>query len=152
MRKVFLLFALFFGFITFAQAQSHSKELFTAVIKNKPADADALLTAGADANAPVEMMPGFPTTFLIMAAGSGHLEVVKALVKHKAQVDKPDSFQATALMAAAANGSLEVVAFLLANGANPRAKDKDGKDVLASAKEGGNAQVIALIEQKLKAS
>ena len=87
-------------------------------------------------------MPGFPTTFLILAAGNGHLELVKILVKHKAQIDKADSFNATALMAAATNGSLDVVQFLLANGAN-------AKDALASAKEGGNAEVVKLIKSKL---
>ncbi|UOQ77579.1 ankyrin repeat domain-containing protein [Hymenobacter sp. 5516J-16] len=150
MKKLLLAITLFLAATTFSQAQTPTQKVYAAVIKNKPADVDALLSAGADANATVEMMPGFPTTFLIIAAGNGHLEVVKALVKNKAQVDKPDSFNATALMAAAANGSLAVVEFLLASGANPKAKDKDGKDVLASAKEGGNAEVLKLIQAKAK--
>ncbi len=132
-----------------AWAQTPTQKVYAAVVKNKPADVDALLAAGTDANAPVEMMPGFPTTFLIIAAGNGHLDVVKALLKNKAQVDKTDSFQMTPLMAAAANGSLDVVQFLLANGANPKAKDKDGKDMLAAAKEGENEDVIKLIKSKM---
>lgn len=149
MKQLLLAFALFLT-TTVALAQTPTQKVFGAVVKNNPADVETLLTAGADANAPVEMVPGFPTTFLIIAAGNGHLEVVKALIKHKAQVDKADSFNATALMAAAANGSLDVVEFLLAKGANPKAKDKDGKDVLANAKDGGNADVVKLIQAKAK--
>ena len=130
-------------------AQTATQKVYAAVVKNKPADVDALLGAGADANAAVEMMPGFPTTFLIIAAGNGHLDVVKVLLKNKAQIDKTDSFLMTPLMAAAANGSLDVVQFLLTNGANPKAKDKDGKDMLAAAKEGENEDVIKLIKSKL---
>ncbi|SNR59623.1 ankyrin repeat domain-containing protein [Hymenobacter mucosus] len=149
MKKLLLAFTLFLATVTLAQAQTPTQKVFTAVVKNKPADVDALLGAGADANTMVEMMPGFPTTFLIIAAGNGHLDVVKALLKNKAAVDKPDSFNATALMAAAASGHQEVVAYLLANGASAKAKDKDGKDVLASAKEGGNPEVLKLIQAKL---
>ena len=149
MKKLLLVFALFLATAAGAHAQTPTQKVYAAVVKNKPADVDALLAAGADANAPVEMMPGFPTTFLVLAAGNGHLDVVKALLKNKAQVDKTDSFGMTPLMAAAANGSPDVVEFLLANGANPKAKDKDGKDALAAAKESENADVIKLIKGKL---
>ncbi|RSK24691.1 ankyrin repeat domain-containing protein [Hymenobacter metallilatus] len=149
MKKLLLGLTLFIATLSFAQAQTATQKVYAAVVKNQPTAVDALLSAGADANAPVEMVPGFPTTFLVLAAGNGHLEVVKALLKNKAQVDKPDSFDVTPLMAAAAQGSLDVVQFLLASGANPKAKDKDGKDVLATAKEGGNADVVKLIQSKL---
>ncbi len=149
MKKLLLVFALFLASGCVAWAQTPTQKVYAAVAKNHPADVETLLAAGADANAPVEMMPGFPTTFLVIAAGNGHLDVVKALLKNKAQIDKTDSFQMTPLMAAAANGSLDVVEFLLANGANPKAKDKDGKDVLAAAKEGENEAVIKLVKSKL---
>ena len=150
MKKLLLVFALFLAISIRMQAQSATQKVYAAVMKNQPADVDKLLTAGADANAPVEMMPGFPTTFLVIAAGNGHLEVVQALIKNKAQVDKPDSFGVTPLMAAAGQGSLEVTQFLLSSGANPKAKDKDGKDVLANAKEGGNAEVVKYLQSKMK--
>lgn len=150
MKKLLLAFALFLAATTLSHAQTPTQKVYAAVMKNKAADVEALLMAGADANAAVEMMPGFPTTFLGIAAGNGHLDVVKALVKNKAQVDKPDSFNTTPLMAAAAGGHLPVVEFLLASGANAKAKDKDGKDVLTSAKEGGNAEVVKLIQAKAK--
>ena len=150
MKTLLLVFALFLGFLTTIHAQTPTQKVYAAVVKNQPDVLESLLAGGADANAPVEMMPGFPTTFLILAAGNGQLELVRILVKHRAQVDKPDSFNATALMAASLQGSLEVVEFLLANGANPKAKDTDGKDVLASAKEGGNKAVIKLIQDKAR--
>ncbi|OWP61444.1 hypothetical protein CDA63_19380 [Hymenobacter amundsenii] len=149
MKKLLLVFALFLASSSMVWAQTPTQKVYAAVVKDKPADVDALLGAGADANAPVEMMPGFPTTFLVIAAGNGHLDVVKVLLKNKAQIDKTDSFQMTPLMAAAANGSLDVVQFLLTNGANPKARDKDGKDMLAAAKEGENEDVIKLIKSKL---
>ncbi|UYZ63773.1 ankyrin repeat domain-containing protein [Hymenobacter weizhouensis] len=150
MKRLLLAITFFLSAAALAQAQTPTQKVYAAVVKNKPADVDALLTAGADVNAPVEMMPGFPTTFLIIAAGNGHLDVVKALVKNKAAIDKPDSFNATALMAAAAQGSAEVVEFLLTSGANPKLKDKDGKDALSNAKESGNADVVKLIQSKMK--
>lgn len=150
MKKLLLAFTIFLATVTLAAAQTPTQKVYAAVLKNKAAEVEALLTAGADANATVEMMPGYPTTFLIIAAGNGHLDVVKALVRNKAQVDKADSFNTTPLMAAAAGGHLPVVELLLTSGANPKAKDKDGKDVLASAREGGNAEVVKLLEAKAK--
>ncbi|AII53462.1 hypothetical protein N008_15945 [Hymenobacter sp. APR13] len=130
-----------------ANAQTATQKVYATIVKNQPEALEKLLAAGADANAPVEMVPGFPTTFLILAAGKGQLELVKILVKYKAQIDKNDSFNSTALMAAADEGSAEVAAFLLASGANPNAKDSDGKDVLAHAKEGGSSDVVKLIHK-----
>ncbi|MBC6698521.1 ankyrin repeat domain-containing protein [Hymenobacter puniceus] len=147
MKKSLLLFVLFLALPFFAKAQTTTQKVYATIIKNQPEALQALLAAGADANAPVEMVPGFPTTFLILAASKGQLELVRMLVAHKAQIDKADSFNSTALMAAADQGSAEVAAFLLANGANPNAKDNDGKDVLAHAREGGSADVIKLIHK-----
>ncbi|MBC8084697.1 MAG: ankyrin repeat domain-containing protein [Hymenobacter sp.] len=150
MKKILLAFVLFLGGTTLALAQTPTQKVYAAVVKNHPADVDALLKAGADANAPVEMMPGFPTNFLILAAGRSQTEIVKVLLQHKAQVNKPDSFNATALMAAAGEGNAELVSLLLAAGADPKIKDSDGKDALASAKESGNAEVVKLLQAKLK--
>ncbi len=150
MKKLLLVFVLFSGITTVALAQTPTQKVYAAVVKNKPTDVDALLKAGADPNAPVEMMPGFPTSFLILAAGQSRTEIVKILLQHKALVNKPDSFNATALMAAASEGNVELVNLLLTAGADPKLKDKEGKDALASAKESGNPEVIKLLEAKLK--
>ncbi|UOQ64631.1 ankyrin repeat domain-containing protein [Hymenobacter volaticus] len=150
MKKLLLVIVLFSGLATVTLAQTPTQKVYAAVVKNKPADVEALLKAGADPNAPVEMMPGFPTSFLILAAGRSQTEIVKILLQHKALVNKPDSFNATALMAAAGEGNMELVTLLLAAGADPKLKDNDGKDALASAKESGNAEVLKLLQTKSK--
>lgn len=133
-----------------ASAQTPAEELYTAVLKNNPTEVETLLSEGADANAAIEMIPGFPTTYLLIAADRNHPAVVKTLLKHKAQVNKADKFQLTPLMAAAAKGNLEIVQLLLTGGANARAKDEEGKTALAYAKEGNHAAVVALLEPKTK--
>lgn len=150
MKALLLTLALFLTFTCSALAQTPTQKVYAAVVKNKPAEVEALLTGGADPNAPVEMMPGFPTNFLILAAGRSQADIVKILLQHKALVNNTDSFKATALMAAAGEGSLEVVTLLLAAGADPKLKDSDGKDALAAAKANGNAEVIKLLQSKLK--
>lgn len=147
MKRLLLFFVLLLPLPFLANAQTATQKVYATVVKNQPEALQKLLAAGADANAPVEMVPGFPTTFLILAAGKGELELVKILVQYKAQIDKTDSFNATALMAAADQGSAEVTAFLLASGADPKAKDNDGKDVLAHAREGGSSDVVKLIHK-----
>lgn len=150
MPKAILFIATFFCYTFTAHAQAPSKELATAVLKNNAAAAETLLTAGANPNAVVEIVPGFPTTYLVTAAANGSLDLVKLLLKHKAQVNQPDGFKGTALMAAAGKGNKALVELLLASGADVRAKDDDGKDALVLAKESGNKDVVALLEQKLK--
>lgn len=147
MTRAILFLATFFclAFTTYAQAPS--KELATAVMKNNLAAAETLLTAGANPNAVVEIVPGFPTTYLVTAAGNGSLDLVKLLLKHKAQVNQPDGFKGTALMAAAGKGNKALVELLLASGADAKAKDDDGKDALTLAKEGNHPDVVALLEK-----
>ena len=148
MRRLLLLAAALVLLAGSARAQTPAKDLYVAVLKDKPAEVAALLTGPADANATVELVPGFPTTYLIIAAGHNHLAVAKLLLQHKALINKADSFQSTALMAAAAKGYAEMVALLLASGADPNAKDEDGKTALALAQAGNHAAVVALLSKK----
>ena len=150
MTRAIRLVATFFCLSFTAHAQAPSKELATAILKNNAAAAETLLTGGANPNATIEVVPGFPTTYLITAAGNGSLDLVKLLLKYKAQVNQPDGFKGTALMAAATKGDKAVVELLLASGADARAKDNDGKDALALAKEGGRQEIAALLAQKVK--
>lgn len=150
MKRVILFVATLFCFALTAHAQAPSKELATAILKNNAAAAETLLAAGANPNAAIEVVPGFPTTYLITAAANGRLDLVKLLLKHKAQVNQPDGFKGTALMAAATKGDKAIVELLLASGADVQAKDDDGKDALALAKEGGRQEIAALLAQKQK--
>ena len=150
MKKGILLAATLLCFTLATRAQSQNKELFAAIMKNNAAAAEPILTAGANPNTAIEIVPGVPTTYLITATGSGNLDMVKLLLKYKAQVNQPDAFKATALMAAAGKGHKAVVELLLASGADVKAKDDDGKDALALAKEAGKQDVAALLAQKMK--
>jgi len=146
-KRTIRFIAAFFCLALTSHAQAPSKELATAVLKKNLAAAETLLAGGANPNAVIEVVPGFPTTYLVTAAGSGSLDLVKLLLKHKAQVNQPDGFKVTALMAAAAKGNKAIVDLLLASGADAKAKDDEGKDALAMAKEGGNPEVVALLEK-----
>lgn len=152
MMRVLILSAVLSGFAFTAHAQSptQSHDLSKAILKKDAPAAETLLTAGANPNAAVEVVPGFQTTLLITADTTNNLDLVKLLLKFKAQVNQPDGFKGTALMAAVGKGNKAMVELLLSSGADARAKDDDGKDALALAKESGNAEIIALLEQKLK--
>lgn len=150
MKRVLFLAAALCCFVLNAQAQTSSPTLTKAVLKNDVPAVETLLASGVNPNAGIEVVPGFPTTCLITAASNNSLELVKLLLKHKAQVNQADAFKATALMAAAGKGNKPMVELLLGSGADVKAKDDDGKDALAMAKESGNKEVVTLLEQKMK--
>ena len=150
MKRILFLVGALCCFVFAAQAQAGNHNLTKAILKKDLPAAETLLGSGADPNAGLEVVPGFPTTYLITAASNNSLDLVKLLLKHKAQVNQADAFKATALMAAAGKGNKAMVELLLGSGADVKAKDEDGKDALAMAKEGGNLEVVALLEQKLK--
>lgn len=150
MKRALLFSAALYCFVFTTQAQTQSHELSKAILKNNASAAETLLISGANPNTVIEVVPGFPTTYLITAASNNSLDLVKLLLKYKAQVNQPDAFKATALMAAVGKGNKAMVELLLSSGADAKAKDGDGKDALALAKEGGNKEIIALLEQKLK--
>ena len=133
-----------------AQTPTPAQSLKKAVLKSDLPTTEALLKAGADPNAAIEIVPGSATTYLITAATNNSLDVVKLLLQAKAQVNQVDAFKTTALMTAVSRSNAAIVALLLASGADARAKDDDGKDALALAKESGNAAIITLLEAKLK--
>jgi len=150
MKRVLFLTIALACFVLSAQAQAPAQSLAKSILKKDAATAETLLAAGANPNAAIEVVPGFPTTCLITAASNNSLDLVKLLLKHKAQVNQADGFKSTALMAAAGKGNKAMVELLLASGADAKAKDDDGKDALAMAKESGNSEVVALLEQRLK--
>lgn len=150
MKKITLICFFLFSLLHAATAQDKGKELYTAVLKNNTAAVETLLKAGADPNHSIEIVPGFPTSYLIAAATNNNIAIVKALLQYKAKIDWRDAFQATALHYAASKGSKELIELLLASGADVQAKDEDGNTALASAKASGNKVAIALLEQRLK--
>ena len=64
-------------------------------------------------------------SLLMLAAKSGHAEVVKVLIERGASVDHTEPLEGkTALMLAAERGLTEIVEILLGNGANVDRKEK----------------------------
>ena len=79
---------------------------------------------------------------LIYASSKGHLEVVKYLVDHGANVNAQDDY---ALRSAARNGHLDVIKYLVGHGANVNAQD-DGALIWASLK--GYTDIVNFLEEK----
>ena len=85
-------------------------------------EAERLLAAGADVNAP------FSTgwTPLMDAAANGHEALVRVLLVHRASLDSADAEGNTALMLACANGHEGAVSQLRAAGANSTLVNSNG--------------------------
>ena len=92
-------------------------------------------------------------TALMYAADENNAEVVKVLLKGRADVHARDNFGKTALMyAAECSPNPEVVKVLLKNGADVRAADKNGHDALWHAldhneKGGYREETIRLLKE-----
>jgi ankyrin repeat protein len=111
---------------------------------------EALLKAGAEANAP--LTDG--TTPLMIAASSGSVPAVRALLEHGAAVNARESHGETALMFAAASNRAAAVRFLIEQGADSTlttnvtkfsraAFDEDGSPIVAGAGRGGGGRGAA---------
>lgn len=66
-------------------------------------------------------------TGLIIAARNGFLDMVKLLVRNKANINQPNNKGETALFAAAQAGHVKIFIYLVQSGGNLKAKDKQGK-------------------------
>lgn len=73
------------------------------------------------------------------------LQVARALIAHRADVNAVSTSGVTALMLAAAHGNTPIVGLLLQSGADAAKKSPDGKTALDMAIENGNDTVVSLI-------
>lgn len=80
------------------------------------------------------------------------LQVARALIAHKADVNAVSTSGVTALMLAAAHNNASMVGLLLQSGADPTKKSPDGKTALDMAIENGNDTVVSLIRLMNQAS
>jgi hypothetical protein len=83
---------------------------------------------------------------LIVAVAGGHVSVVKELIEHNADVNRPAADQTTALMKAAEFGNQEIVAMLLAAGADPSARNSELKTASDIADTQGFLEVANFID------
>lgn len=111
-----------------------NEDLWAAARKGDAKTVKELLAKGADVNAKFR----YGATALSYACDRGHLEVVKALVEHGADLNVRDTFySATPLGWAASKGHVEVVRYLLQKGADA------GKDAaLRMGISGGHTDIV----------
>ncbi len=146
--------------------EDRGAELHEAARKGDLAQVQLLLGAGV----PVNIKSEYGATALSFAADKGHLDLVKFLISHGAEVDVTDTFyQSTPIIWAAYNGRAEVVRVLVeagadASGALGMAVERDKLEVvralldsgklkpealpgtLAAAKASGKTEVVKLLE------
>ncbi|KAF5584289.1 ankyrin repeat [Fusarium subglutinans] len=104
---------------------SNRTPLHWAVFKHRVESTRLLLQRGAQVNAKDEF-----GTALCYSAGEGHLDIVKLLLDHGADIELTSIHEETPLSLAAQRGRVDVVRLLLAHGANIDAKNWRGKTAL----------------------
>ena len=82
---------------------------------------------------------------LILAARSGHTEIVQALLDKGADVNAKTKIGSTALIGASMNGHLEAAKALLAKSADVNAAMNNGTTALIAATRGGHADIRDLL-------
>lgn len=88
-------------------------------------------------------------TNLIIASYYGHVAVVKALIKTRADIEARDTkYGGTPLSWAAANGHEDIVGLLINNGADIEAMDINNGTPLLWAAKNGHASTLSLLIQK----
>lgn len=76
---------------------------------------------------------------------AGHLDIVKYLVAHNAEINLANAYNNTCLMISAYKGHTDVVEFLLSNGADPDQQALCGATALHYAAECGHVDICAAL-------
>lgn len=87
-------------------------------------------------------------TPLHLAAWAGHIEVVKCLCKHKADVGAAAMDDTAAIHFASQKGHVEVVRELLASGASVKAKNRKGLTALHFAAQNSHLELVKYLVKK----
>jgi len=86
---------------------------------------------------------------VLIAAGMGHIDIVKDMIKNQVSVNVVGRNNRTPLMAAAKFGRVDTVRLLVENGSDPTPQDSDGSTALTVAQELDNQEIIEIIEKAL---
>ncbi len=121
------------------RANNGNTALMMAAYKDNLPAVQALLDKGAKVNQ-------LGWTALHYAAAGGSAQVIRLLVKHRAELDARSPHMATALMLAAREGQEEAVTALLEAGANPALKNGEGLDAAAIAERADKLFIVAAIQ------
>lgn len=138
--------------------------LALAIVEDRFAAAMALIAAGAplgdpsgpDGLTPLMLAAGKEPLQLTLGAGRrpieksrpdypGNLEIARALIEKKADVNATSRSGLTALMLAAAHGQAPVVGLLLQSGADPAVTTAQGRTALDLAKANNHDTVVSMI-------
>jgi quinoprotein dehydrogenase-associated probable ABC transporter substrate-binding protein len=109
--------------------------------------AEALVTAGADVNAPIAKGGYTP---LMLASISGSTDLASALIGHGAKVNAGNPGGVTALMIAVAANHPNLAALLLKSGADVNARSEDGRTALSIAQASNNEALVKLLQEAVK--
>ena len=85
---------------------------------------------------------------LLVAAGLGHVDIVKSLLKHGIDANIRGIKERTPLMATAAFDKDKAAKVLLEGGADPALRDADGFSAIDIAKEKNSKKVLALLQKQ----
>ncbi len=107
----------------------------------------ALFAEGVDINASTGAEGHETHPSLILAAGEGHLDVVKFLLDNGADVNVRGRDGYTSLMSAAWSGHKEIVKLLIGKGADVNAITSERGSVLAIASAKPHPEVIEILKQ-----
>jgi outer membrane protein assembly factor BamB len=122
-----------------ASAADLKEKLWSAAKKGDAKAVEALLAQGVDVNSKT----AYGATALLYAAGKGHVDVVRILLKHKADANAADSFYRTNPLSEAADGNhLAIVKLLLDAGA------KGADKVLVSAVKAKRLDLVRAVVEK----
>ena len=105
---------------------------------------DGKLAAVQDYVAKVNVKGQYGWTALMIVAFDGHLDVVKCLVEHGADVNAQGSY---ALREAVKSGNLDIVQYLVKHGADVNATDINGKTALTYATEENHLEIAEYLNE-----
>jgi len=150
MRKLLLTLFTILCLSLYVKAQDINEQLYLSIAKNDKEKTSQLLKDGANANYVKSSGPWMKVNMLITAVNNSNIDIVKALISNKANVNWKDGFQTTALMYAAAKGNKEMVILLLDNGADINANDGKDNTVFSAAQESKNTELIKYLDDRKK--
>jgi ankyrin repeat protein len=88
-------------------------------------------------------------TALHLAAAGDQPDITAALIRRKADLNRPDRQGCTPLMLAVESGSERSIVLLVERGADPKVKNKEGKTALDLAREKRLGNVVEYLERKM---
>jgi len=142
--KIFAVFIILFSLI--GCDYGTNDKLFVAAREGNVEQVEYLLKNGANVNHRFQyLQKDFQPyeTPIIAAAQNGYLDVVKILIRNKAQIDTTNSHnERNAIYYAVMNKHRKIVNYLLDKGANPMSKQSLGKNLLMMAIEQDNLNLI----------